>query len=125
MRGSVTPQTAFDQYHQAVYSFLYRMTRHPDVAEDLTQECFLALVRAPERFDAARGGMKTYLFAIARNLALKHYRDFRGEGPLEDTAVFNPSAAFDAASSVAAAIAALPPLQQEAIILFEYEGVTL
>src|SRR5260370_11130952 len=128
MRGSVTPQAAFDQYHQAVYSFLYRMTRQTDVAEDLTQECFLALVRAPGRFDAARGEMKTYLFAIARNLALKHYRDSGSEDPLdagEPVAAFDPRNALDAATSVAAAIAALPTLQQEALILFEYEGVTL
>jgi RNA polymerase sigma-70 factor (ECF subfamily) len=45
------------------------------VAEDITQECFLALMRAPERFDPDRGNLKTYLFAIARNLTLKNYRD--------------------------------------------------
>jgi RNA polymerase sigma-70 factor (ECF subfamily) len=71
----VTPEDAFDQYSQAVYSFLYRLTRREDLAEDLTQEAFLAFVRAPERFDPARGNAKTYLFSIARNLALKQYRD--------------------------------------------------
>jgi RNA polymerase sigma-70 factor (ECF subfamily) len=123
----VTPQTAFDQYHQVVYSFLYRLTRRPDVAEDITQECFLALLRAPQRFDPARGTMKTYLFSIARNLALKQYRDAGGEDPLEssESAAMDPRAALDIASAVSSAVAGLPALQQEALILFEYEGVTL
>src|SRR5579862_902561 len=77
------PEQAFDQYHQAVYSFAYRLSRRADVAEDITQECFLSLVRAPERFDPARGTVKTYLFAIARNLVLKNYRDNR-EDPAEE-----------------------------------------
>jgi RNA polymerase sigma-70 factor, ECF subfamily len=68
----MTPEQAFDQYHQAVYGFAYRLTRRTDLADDLTQECFLALVRAPLRFDEERGSMKTHLFAIARNLAFKH-----------------------------------------------------
>ena len=123
----MTPEKAFDEYHQAVYSFAYRLTLREDVAEDITQECFLALIRAPQRFDEARGAMKTYLFSIARNLALKQYRDNRLESPAEDqpVAATDPRTTMDISSAVAEAVAALPLLQQEALILFEYEGVTL
>ena len=43
----MTPEEAFDRHHQAVYRFAYRLTRRADLAEDITQDCFLALVRAP------------------------------------------------------------------------------
>jgi RNA polymerase sigma-70 factor (ECF subfamily) len=128
----MTPQQAFDQFHQAVYGFAYRLTRRADLAEDLTQECFLALVRAPQRFDPARGSMKTYLFAIARNLALKHYRDHSAEESLDEDAGWpgpdprpTPRSSIDVGAAVEAAIARLPPLQQEALVLFEYSGLTL
>ena len=124
----MTPQQAFDQYHQAVYSFAYRLTRRPELAEDITQECFLAFMRAPDRFDQARGTVKTYLFSIARNLALKQYRDHCGEEQLDGEATpvaLDPRETLDVSSAVANALAGLPPLQQEALILFEYEGATL
>lgn len=124
----MTPENAFDQHHQAVYSFAYRLTRRPEIAEDITQECFLALVRAPQRFDPSRGSMKVYLFSIARNLALKQYRDEHPGEPLDGADEFvgtDPRGRLELSSAVAAAVAGLPRLQQEALILFEYEGVTL
>jgi RNA polymerase sigma-70 factor, ECF subfamily len=123
----VKTEQAFDQYHQAVFSFAYRLTRRADLAEDITQECFLSLIRTPERFDPERGTVKTYLFAIARNLVLKNYRDNREDAA--ETGAFTPSsdprAALEIGSAVERAVAALPHLQQEALVLFEYEGVTL
>ena len=124
----MTPEKAFDQYHQAVYGFVYRLTRRPDIAEDITQDCFLALVRAPQRYDPSRGSMRVYLFSIARNLALKQYRDDRAEQPMdgpEELLTTDPRGSLEMSSAVAAAVASLPRLQQEALILFEYEGVTL
>jgi RNA polymerase sigma factor (sigma-70 family) len=124
----VTPQTAFDQHHQAVYSFAYRLTGRADLAEDITQECFLALIRAPGRYDSSRGSMKVYLFAIARNLALKQHRDAHDEQPAEDSEEqfsFDPRRSLEVSSAVARAVASLPELQREALVLFEYEGVTL
>ena len=102
------------------------MTRREDLAEDITQECFLALVRAPDRFDELRGTLKTYLFSIARNLALKAYRDQRLESQAEDelTVETDPRATLELSSAVANAVSMLPLLQQEALILFEYEGAT-
>ena len=123
----MTPQKAFEQYHRAVYSFSYRFTRREELAEDITQECFLALIRAPQRFDPARGSMKTFLLAIARNLALKHYRDQRAEEPLEEGSdeTPDPRGGLEISAAVAAAVSDLPLLQKEALILFEYEGATL
>lgn len=119
----MTPEEAFDRYHQPVFRFAYRLTRRADQAEDVAQECFLAYLRAPGRFDPARASAKTYLFAIARNLVLKRCRDGRPEEPLEDAPVeiFSP----DLAMAVEEAVASLPVLQREALVLFEYEGFTL
>jgi RNA polymerase sigma factor (sigma-70 family) len=81
----VRTEQAFDHYHQAVFSFVYRLTRRADLAEDITQECFLSLIRQP--FDPERGMVKTYLFAIARSLVLKNHRDNRdGHGPAGEPA---------------------------------------
>jgi RNA polymerase sigma-70 factor (ECF subfamily) len=123
----VKAEAAFDQHHGAVFSFAYRLTRRQDVAEDITQECFLSLIRAPERFDPARGSMRTYLFAIARNLALKHYRRTASDPQdLDEVSVSaDPSPALDVVSAVERAVALLPVLQREALILFQYEGATL
>ncbi|HUP02695.1 MAG TPA: RNA polymerase sigma factor [Bryobacteraceae bacterium] len=123
----VTPRAAFDRYHQAVYRFAYRLTAREDLAEDITQECFLAFVRNPQRYDRSRGSVKTYLFAIARHLALKHYRDEREHEPLEEEEIGGVDAAdrWEISSAVARAVADLPQLQRETVILFEYEGFTL
>jgi len=124
----VDPEKAFDQHHESVFRFAYRLTRSAEAAEDITQDCFLALVRAPDRFDESRGTLRTYLFSIARNLAFKDYRDAHFEEPLEEEP---PAPEEDEllrgelAGAVQIAVAALPPLQQEALILFEYEGLSL
>jgi len=124
----VTAEEAFDRYHEAVFRFIYRLTGRADAAEDITQDCFLAFVRAPERFDESRGTVKTYLFSIARNLALKEYRDHRAEVQC-DSAEFRSGCDqcrdFEISGAVEDAVGKLPSMQQEALILFEYEGCTL
>jgi RNA polymerase sigma-70 factor (ECF subfamily) len=124
----MTPQQAFDDHHRAVFRFVLRLTHRVETAEDIVQECFLTYVRAPERFDAAKGIPRTYFLAIARNLALKHYRDHRAEQQLDaKTAlrVADPRPALEASAAVERAVAALPILEKEALILFQYEGLTL
>jgi RNA polymerase sigma-70 factor, ECF subfamily len=124
----VTPERAFDIYHEAVFRFVYRLTRRADVAEDGTQECFLTLVRAPGRFNEARGSLKTYLFAIARNLALKHHRDRAADVQLDEDTIGHRApdpTTPELSAAIERAVAALPPLQQEALMFFEYEGFTL
>ncbi len=124
----MSPEQAFDDYHQAVYDFAYQLTRRGELAEDIVQECFLAFIRTPERYDPTRGTVKTFLFAIARNLILKHYRDYRVEESFTEEdwpQPFDPRPSLEASAAVDAAVALLPPLQKEAIVLFELGGSTL
>lgn len=124
----MTAEQAFDEHHKSVYRFVYRLLGRADIAEDITQDCFVVILRDPQRFDAARGDMKTYLFSIARNLALKRYRDDHSDCQAdEDWAVCVADRRPDQEISVAVtqAVGQLPELQREALILFEYEGFAL
>ena len=119
-------QAAFDQHKDAVYRFAWRMSGSA-AAEDITQDVFVGLLRYPDRFDPARGTLRAFLLAIARNLALKHWRAEHRFEPLDDEAVAEPLdlERGDVGDMVGRAVRALPPLQREVVILFEYEGLTL
>ncbi|SEQ30498.1 RNA polymerase sigma factor [Piscibacillus halophilus] len=62
----------FDRYADDIYRFLAYYTSSPDV-EDLVQEVF---IKAIDRFDSFKGNSspKTWLFTIARNLAIDEAR---------------------------------------------------
>jgi RNA polymerase sigma-70 factor (ECF subfamily) len=105
------------------------MTGSSASAEDITQECFLALL-AGASYDMARGDLRTYLFGIVRNLALRRLRvtERECEEPDDvpsphDTAAELISA--ERAELVSRAIGELPAFQREALILFEYEDLSL
>ena len=120
-------RSAFDEHQDAVYRFLWRMAGSKAV-EDLAQEVFLVLLRHPGRFDPARGTLRTFLLAIARNLALKQWRDAHRWVELDDERFVAPS--FDitrqeTADLVGEAVRSLPPLQREVVILAEYEQLSL
>ncbi len=63
----------YERYRTPVFRFAWRLTASVEAAEDVTQECFLALLEGAA-FDERRGPLRTYLFGIARNLAMKHVR---------------------------------------------------
>ena len=67
-------RSIFREHKEAVYRFAWRMTGSSSGAEDVTQDCFLALLRAPERFDSSRGSIRAFLVGVARNLILKRWR---------------------------------------------------
>ena len=117
----------FKENQDAVYRFAWRMSGSPSVAEDIAQEVFLTLLRQPGRFDPSRGPLRPFLLAIARNLALKRWREEYRWDELEDQV---PAAPVDleraeASDAVAAAVVSLPPLQREVLILAEYEELPL
>ena len=64
----------YERHREAVFRFAYRMLGDSAQAEDITQECFLSLVRRPDSFDETRAKLRTYLLGATRNLSLKSLR---------------------------------------------------
>ena len=67
------PARLFDRHHLAVFRFLRRMTGSPSVAEDLTQEVFLRVVRGLDGYDE-RSREVSWIFRIARNVLVDRHR---------------------------------------------------
>lgn len=119
----------YQRHRSPVFHFAWRLTGSQAAAEDVTQECFLTLVRG-EGFDSDRGGLRTYLFGIARNLVMRRLRiSAREAEAMEDAAaqidVLGDLLAAERSESVARAVAQLPILQREAIVLFTFEELSL
>ena len=55
-----------------LFRFALHMSGSMPMAEDVTQEVFLALLRQDCGYDPDRGTLSGYLFGIARKLALRH-----------------------------------------------------
>lgn len=74
---------AAHQLHQAharwVLTYFLRNGFERGLAEDLTQETFLSAFRSLRTFDPQRGQFGTWLSAIARNAARKHWRRRQNE----------------------------------------------
>jgi RNA polymerase sigma-70 factor (ECF subfamily) len=60
----------YDRFGGAVHSVALKVLRNPELAEDVVQETFVTFWAAPEKFDAARGSLKTYLLTIAHRRAV-------------------------------------------------------
>jgi len=62
-----------ERWKQPVMAFVYRTLPDPDEAEDLAQGVFVQLWRTAERYQPT-ARFSTFLFTIARNLALNEVR---------------------------------------------------
>jgi len=72
MAGDETAFTAlYRRRSGGVYRFALQMSGSEAIAEDVTQEVFLALMSDATRFDSARGSLSSYLYGIARNHVLR------------------------------------------------------
>jgi len=118
---------AFQDHKDAVYGFALRMTGSKEIAEDVAQDCFVELLRRPDRYDATRGSLRPFLLGVARNLVFRRWREQKRLDPLEtDMRSETPDlTAGPVAALIGMAVQSLPPLQREALLLFEYEGFTL
>lgn len=115
----------------AVYRFALRMSGSPAVAEDVTQEVFLALITRPERFDAARGSLASFLYGVARNTVLRRlererlYAPWGGDASRRSDA--DPLAGLirrERVGLVWRALLALPPHYREVVVLCELEHLS-
>jgi RNA polymerase sigma-70 factor (ECF subfamily) len=124
----------FERYTPRLHSFLARMIRDRGRAEELTQDVFIRLYTAAERYEA-RTRFSTYVFGIAHNLALNHLaRSWRrreqalGDEDVEraGASVSDPREQLEAArthANLERAIDALPERQRAALLLRAHEDM--
>lgn len=60
------------RYQRSIFSYIFRMLQNRHIAEELTQEVFLALVKNADRYQP-QGKFAAYLFAIASNKIHKEW----------------------------------------------------
>jgi RNA polymerase sigma-70 factor (ECF subfamily) len=129
---------AFDrvyaEFNARLFSFLARLSRRRDIAEDLLEETWLRVVdRAPKlRPDTNLG---PFLFTVARNLYFSYCRsrlmedaqtvDMIGLWPLGTPAPspFESTVASETGRRIEAALADLSALYREALLLVVIEGM--
>jgi RNA polymerase sigma-70 factor (ECF subfamily) len=127
------------RHRTPIFSFLLRLTGDRGRAEDLCQEAFLKVVKASAGWQE-RARFSTWLYAIARNLAVDEARRmaFRRTEPLDPASPGDPHRPEPAAEGpgpdrltdaslvrpkLEAALRALPAEQREVFLLREHAGL--
>jgi RNA polymerase sigma factor (sigma-70 family) len=60
----------YRRYSTAAYGLALRVTGQDSLAQDVVHDAFLALWRAPEAFDAARGTFRTFFLSLVHHRAV-------------------------------------------------------
>lgn len=130
------------RYRNQITSYIYRMTSDYDGAVDLTQETFVRVYRAAERYQQSHA-FSTYIYRIATNLAISELRKRKrrrlvsltgffqatehaeaqefnppDERPLQDTELVDA----ERRTAVQRAISTLPERYRAPLILRDVEG---
>jgi RNA polymerase sigma-70 factor (ECF subfamily) len=122
----------------AVYRFALQMSGSKSIAEDVTQEVFLFLMRDGHVFDPARGSVSAFLLGVARNHVLRSLRIEHLLSPLaddqeEEGTVLQAGAELcplddltraETIEAVRRAVLSLPPKYREVVVLCELQDVS-
>jgi len=123
-RGSrVAFDELFARYREPLYGFYRRRLAIPERAEDLTQETFLVVLRAGERYEP-RALVRTYLYAIALKLLAGERRRQARDAVSDHAPEPAMHSAADSCLWVQQALARLDPADREILMLREYEQLS-
>jgi len=125
---------AYRRHGGAVHALAERVTGSGALADEITQDVFLRLWREPERFDASRAGLRTFLLALAHHRAVDLLRSESARAAREDRSARETATdgydvehhAWDlaVAEKVRTALDGLPAAERDAIHLAYFEGRT-
>jgi RNA polymerase sigma-70 factor (ECF subfamily) len=131
-------QTAFDvvyhAFNQRLFTFLLRLSRRRDVAEDLLEETWLRLVKHAHRLNE-NTRLGPWLFTVARNLHVSYIRsrvleDATTGGVMpfwpsgsDGPSPFETTAAHELERRIERALASLPAASREVLLLVGVAGL--
>jgi RNA polymerase sigma-70 factor (ECF subfamily) len=134
-------EALYRRHRNALYRYLARHTRDPEVANDIFQEVWSRVISSRSRYEP-RAKFSTFLYRIAHNCFIDHCRrasarqdranvsseDFDLEKALPAPPADLPDARAEHAQTLMryrSALAALPAEQRDTFLLHEESGLTL
>src|SRR5688572_7368900 len=125
----------FRRRQQGIYRFALHLTGSSAIADDVTQDVFMTVIRDAGRFEAGRATASAWLCGIARNFVRRRLSLERGTASLDDTdaevavpaASADPLADLTSAEAVEAlrrAVLSLPLRYREAIALCDLQEMS-
>ncbi|MFF1354447.1 sigma-70 family RNA polymerase sigma factor [Streptomyces sp. NPDC058297] len=126
-------RAAYSEYGGELLGFARNALGDAQLAEEVVQEVFLRAWRSSESFDARRGSLRTWLYAIARNAIVdaRRYRAARpapaGQGEAEsagESADVDPYDQLLARIEMREALDRLPSRHREAVVEVYFLGRT-
>ncbi len=113
----------FARYREQFYGFFRRRLANRDRAEDLTQETFVAVIEASERYEP-RASVRTYLYGIALNLLAAEQRKRAKQCLAEVVRESSTTGSSDSEIWVRDALQKLGATEREILMLREYEQLS-
>ncbi|HSE33106.1 MAG TPA: RNA polymerase sigma factor [Pyrinomonadaceae bacterium] len=118
----------------AIYRFAYQMSGCVSLAEDVTQEVFLFLMRDGQLFDPRRGSLSSFLLGVARNYVLRRLRsdhllsplseDVASDEQVKEASPLDDLTRAESIESVRKAVLSLPERYREVVVLCELQEMS-
>lgn len=126
---------AFDELYRRyigpIYGYVYRRTFDRAAAEDITSTAFLKALERIETFDASRGHFSSWLYAIARNAIVDHFRAAHPSANIDDAwdiaddrTPVDDAAMRESIALVKDALQDLTKQQRDVVLLRLWEGLS-
>lgn len=104
-----------DEQYDKIYRYCYFKTYNSQIAEDLTQETFLRYFS--QKSYVNHGKPLAYLYTIAKNLCIDHYRNIKEETLEVEVLAYTEYNAIETSIAIKQAVKFLPKDLQELILL--------
>ena len=117
-------ETLFERYREPIWRFFRRRLTDAELAADLSQEVFVAVLRGSQRYEP-RSSFRSYLFGIAFNQLAAARRQRSSTSTTEAWQLQSRTTPDpDDALWVRQALAGLDDGEREILMLREYDGMT-
>jgi RNA polymerase sigma-70 factor (ECF subfamily) len=124
-------ESAFQQYGGAVKAMANRVLRNETLAEDVVQDVFVSLWKAPHKYDPNRGTLRTFLITLAHRRAVDTVRSEEARFKREEKVPDDVAPSIDEevwtralSDSVRQALEGLSDGEREAITLAYFSGLS-
>lgn len=83
-KSSTEFNAVYEEYADRIYRFVYYKTYHRETAEDIMSHAFMKALEKWDSYDSSRGAVSSWLYAIAGNLVIDHFRRKKPSADIDD-----------------------------------------